>query len=70
MMTLQEIRTLKPAELHKELASARTALLQAQIGVRTRHLKDTSTVKKLRVVIAQIQTVLRQLPVEAKPSKK
>jgi len=64
MISLQELRTLTRKELLQELEKARKELQKTRIGVRTKHLKDTSEVKKLRRVVAHIHTTLKELSLE------
>ncbi|MBU0577604.1 50S ribosomal protein L29 [Patescibacteria group bacterium] len=64
MLSIQELRSSTKKELLKELESARTEMVRVRIGVKTKHLKDSTFVSKHKKYIAQIKTILKELDLE------
>ncbi len=64
MLSYQELKTLTKKELLKELETARQNMVKVRIEVKTKHNKDTSSVKKHKKYIAVISTALKELNIE------
>lgn len=64
MFSKQEIQSSNLKELQKELLSARGKDQQTRIGVKTSHLKDTSSVGKQKRYIARLLTQINLLKKE------
>ncbi|MBI2464102.1 50S ribosomal protein L29 [Candidatus Peregrinibacteria bacterium] len=61
ILSIQELLTLSEKELHAELEKARTELTQIQLGVKTKHIKDTHKIHEMKRYIAQILTMFKNL---------
>lgn len=61
MYTLAELRNLGVDELKKTLTKAKQELFKLGLTVRTGSEKNTSLIRKARLYIARIQTVLKEL---------
>lgn len=57
---LTELRSLEAADLSEQLVLMRKELLSLKLQRHTSHVKDYSRFSKLRKLVAQIHTVLRQ----------
>jgi len=64
MLSIQELKSSTNKELLKELENARGEMVRVRIGVKTKHLKDSSFVSKHKKYIAQILTVLKEMDLE------
>lgn len=64
MLSTKEINTLTKKELFKELASANNEIQKIRLGVKTKHVKNSSLVVKQRRYVARLKTVIRQLELE------
>ncbi len=62
MYTLAELRNLTPAELKKELTKAKQNVFRLSMSVRTGAEKNTSLVKKAKLYVSRILTVINSLP--------
>jgi ribosomal protein L29 len=64
MLTAQELRSSTQKELLEELKNARKEAMRVKIGVKTKHLKDSSLVVRQRSYIAQIKTIIKEMIME------
>ena len=64
MLTIQELQSSTIKELQDELSKSRAEFVKIRVGVRTKHTKDTSLVKKQKRYIAQILTLLKEAQIE------
>ncbi len=64
MLSLQELKTMKAADLQKELETAQKNLMHLKVTVRTSHEKNTALVPKAKKYVAQIQTMLNEIKME------
>lgn len=64
MYSIKELRSSTKKELIQELEKARADVLKIRINVKTKHEKDRSKVKKIKYYIAQILTILKEIPLE------
>lgn len=64
MLSIQELRSSTQKELLQELTNAEKQLLQIRMGVKTKHQKDTSLIKKTKATIARIKSLLREMELE------
>jgi len=64
MLSSQEIKSLTKKEVLKELETAREELMKKRITVKTKHEKDTSSVNKLKKLVARLSTALREMELE------
>jgi large subunit ribosomal protein L29 len=65
-MRIDEIRTLSPDLLRKELDDQRRALLNLRFRQATLQLKDVTEIRKTRRSIARITTVIREREIAGK----
>src|SRR5688572_7263984 len=68
-MTVKEIREKETNHLTEELAERRKHLFDLRSQAVTEKLEDPSQLRKTRKEIAQMQTILRQRELEAKPKQ-
>ncbi len=66
-MTVKEIREKETGHLKEELIEKRKHLFDLRSQAVTEKLEDPSQLRKTRREIAQVQTILRQRELEAKP---
>jgi large subunit ribosomal protein L29 len=59
-MRIDEVRTLSPELLRKELDEQRRALLNLRFRQATLQLKDVTEIRKTRRTIARLTTVIRE----------
>jgi len=59
-MNVKELRKMEEAELNKKLLEDSKALSKLTYEVKLGKLKDTSKLKKSKVIVAQILTVLKE----------
>jgi len=64
MLSALELRSSTHKELLEELRNARKEVMRVKIGVKTKHLKDSSLVIKQRRYISQIKTILKEMIIE------
>lgn len=64
MSDYQELKSLTKKELLEELRTAGENMVKKRITVKTRHEKDTSSLKKQKVRIARIKTALKEIDIE------
>lgn len=69
MLTIQELRSSTKKELLQELAAAQKQLLAVRMGIKTKHQKDTSLMKKTKATIARVKTLLREMKSEEASKK-
>jgi ribosomal protein L29 len=60
-MEYKELKIKKEAELQKELAESRDKLRDMRFKDANKQLKDVRAIKKIRVTIAQVLTLLNKL---------
>ena len=60
MLTKQELRQVKPADLHEELQKALKELTKVVHGIRTKSSKESHQVRKLKRYIARIHTIEKE----------
>ncbi len=60
-MTIQELRQLTPSKLLAQLKKTRRELAVTRFHIKTGQSQDTASIKKLKKVIAQIQTLINNL---------
>jgi large subunit ribosomal protein L29 len=65
MMKIAETRELNTSQLHKELASQERSLLNLRFRKATLQLSDSNEVRKTRLNIARIKTVIRERQIVA-----
>ncbi|MBI2965165.1 MAG: 50S ribosomal protein L29 [Chloroflexi bacterium] len=65
-MRIDEIRTLSPDLLRKELDEQRRAILNLRFRQATLQLKDVTEIRKTRRSIARITTVIREREIAGK----
>jgi len=66
MLTNQELQSSTLAELLEELKKAKHELIKIQIGVKTKHIKETTLKNNTRKYIARIKTFIKEMDLEAK----
>ncbi len=59
-MRTTDIRELEAARLHKELVDQERALLNLRFRKATLQLPDSNEIRKTRITISRIKTVLRE----------
>ncbi len=64
MLSNQELKSSTRKELMEELKNARKEAMRVKIGVKTKHLKDSTLVEKQKMYVAQIKTTLREMELE------
>lgn len=68
-MKTSEMRLLSVAELQTKLADARQELMNLRFQLITGQLTDTSRLKQSRRIIAQYETILRELELAEEGAK-
>jgi ribosomal protein L29 len=64
MKTLEELRKFDQKKLHEELIDAKKDLFKIKFDVDSNQSKNTHLIKKNRVYIAQIKTLLKELTIK------
>lgn len=64
MLSKQELKSSTRKELLDELTEAQATMMKKRITTKTKHEKDTSSVKKQRRHIARTKTFLRDMELE------
>lgn len=61
MYTFEELKKMKPEQLHRTLEEARKNLTKAKFEARTGQAKDNHKVDLARKAVARVLTILNQL---------
>lgn len=64
MLSIQELRSSTKKELLNELSNARKEMVKIRISVKTKSIKDSSSVAKQKRYISRIKTALKELEIE------
>ena len=64
MLSIQELRSSTKKELLNELSNARKEMVKIRISVKTKSLKDSSSVVKQKKYISRIKTALKEFEIE------
>lgn len=59
-MTIKEIRKMSIDEMNKKYVSLKKELFDARIQLNLVKLKDTSSIRKIKKIIRQIKTIIRE----------
>ncbi|MDC9031977.1 50S ribosomal protein L29 [Columbia Basin potato purple top phytoplasma] len=59
-MTIKEIRKMSIDEMNKKYVSLKKELFDARIQLNLVKLKDTSRIRKIKKIIRQIKTIIRE----------